>query len=685
MYDLNSTNHKRPLYGVFSLSSINTTITMNMEFALKELVLFIISIFNLCIGFFVLMKQPKRLVHQSFWITAVGISFWSLGLIMITETGNFFPYNDIIVLGFIVLLFGFIIFASVFPNRTHLPKKFWLVFLPLAFLAAATPFNLVIKGAIFYPDAPANPVNGPLFPVFAIVSVASILFGLILFFRTYKKAVGLAHLQMQYLLFGLAVFLSCAAVFDVLLPLAGIFSLNFIGPISSVALTGATAYAIIRHQLLDIRVVIQRSLIYTALFTLLVGIYIGLTEFLGYFLSRGTNLAVITGAGITMVFGVFFIQPLKNYFHKATDHIFFKGGYKYAESLYQLSHVLYTTIKQEDILADTRAILQNIFKTEEVTFVINPEAVLAITDKDQSSGFSTLAAPIMFEDKSVGVLYLGKKRSGDAYTEQDRQLISTFVFQIAIALGKAKLYAKVEEHNARLEQLVEERTREIKKMQEDQRQTMIDISHNLQTPIAIIRGELELLGDASGETEKMLVVEKSIDRVSAFIRKLLHLARLENSVYAVELSRIDLAKLLSAQIDYFEVMAEEKGVRISCAIKGPAFIKGDKQLLEELFANLVVNAITYRREDIASSIFISLAEVKDGYEVRIEDNGMGIAPDQLPELFTRFYPMSGASNIAHGTGLGLAIAKNIVEKHGGTISVESVLGNGTTFVVRLGK
>lgn len=248
-------------------------------------------------------------------------------------------------------------------------------------------------------------------------------------------------------------------------------------------------------------------------------------------------------------------------------------------------------------------------------------------------------------------------------------------------LDKGRLYEKVEDYNAHLERLVLERTLEIKKLQEDQKQAMIDISHNLQTPLAVINDEIGLLSDLPIHAEKIKNVKRSIHQVSQFIRQLLHLAKLDHSAFRIEFSVVDLSSLLNEQIEYFEVMAGEKNVRIISSIKKKILIMGNKRLLQELLTNLISNAIKYRRKNLSeSTITIALSVNQDEASLVVTDNGIGIAKEELPDIFTRFYRGSRKQN-ASGTGLGLAICKKIVEKHSGTISAESVVGKQTSFRV----
>jgi signal transduction histidine kinase len=129
-------------------------------------------------------------------------------------------------------------------------------------------------------------------------------------------------------------------------------------------------------------------------------------------------------------------------------------------------------------------------------------------------------------------------------------------------------------------------------------------------------------------------------------------------------------------------MALEKGVKILSHISGKVRIMGNKRLLEELLTNLVVNAVAYRRVEVESTVTISLKGDEKDVQIIVEDNGLGISSEDVPEIFSRFYSGSRKSNTG-GTGLGLAICKKISEKHGGTISVTSSVGEGTTFTITI--
>jgi signal transduction histidine kinase len=643
-----------------------------------QTVFFIIIIASsLGIGLLVIMKNPYSIVNRSFFVFLIGIIVTVLGFLFLTWHYPFNLFDKTIHYGGLIVLFGLFLFSQVFPHSQKLPRNRWLLYIPFPLIALfVIPFNLLIRQATFGGNGIVAPQNGPLLLPYMIFWGSYFLLSIYFLFRTYIGTKGKEKTQMHYLFAGFSFFLVCLFTFDLLLPIVKISYLSFAGPVSSLVLIWLVAYAIIKHELLDIRIIIQRGLIYIILFGMILGVYIVFLQFLGSVLNRTTNITTVLSAGITMVIGIFFVRPLEDYFRKVTDSIFFKDHYNYPLALHQLSKILHTYIAQEDIVKHSSKLLTSIFKNEWVRFHLVDKHLSLSSSED-----AALSVDIIFKEEKIGILKLGPKKSGDDYTRGDKQLLDTFVFQAAVAFEKARLYEKVKEYNVGLEELVDKRTSEVKKLQEDQRQAMIDISHNLQTPLTIIKGELDLLLDSPVHADKMQHAKKSVHKISQFIRQLLHLAKLDQDAFTVEMTRVNLSALLDEQCEYFEVMAKEKGVQISCSIEEKIYILGNKKFLSELITNLVTNSIKYRkRQSKQSLITISLFQNEKNACMTVTDNGMGIAPNDLPDIFTRFYRGSYKSNTV-GTGLGLAICKKIVEKHSGSIAVESIPGEKTVFMV----
>jgi K+-sensing histidine kinase KdpD len=146
--------------------------------------------------------------------------------------------------------------------------------------------------------------------------------------------------------------------------------------------------------------------------------------------------------------------------------------------------------------------------------------------------------------KKIGKLIVGKKLSGDSYSPKDINLLETFTKQAGIALEKAFLYKQVEDYARTLEEKVEERTQEVVAIQKEQETMMLEISHGLQTPLTIMKGELFLMRKQGHDTKRVDTIDASIDRISSFIYRFLSLTKLESAAI-IPLSRLNLSSLLT--------------------------------------------------------------------------------------------------------------------------------------------
>ncbi|MBY0397439.1 MAG: HAMP domain-containing histidine kinase, partial [Thermoleophilia bacterium] len=187
--------------------------------------------------------------------------------------------------------------------------------------------------------------------------------------------------------------------------------------------------------------------------------------------------------------------------------------------------------------------------------------------------------------------------------------------------------------------------------------------------------------------EAIVVCRRAGLRMGALVDDLLTLARVDAGKLEIPRGTVDLAPLAAEGAEMLEGLAEARGVRLVVASKpGPVRVQGDPGRLAQVIANLMGNAIAYNRP--GGSVTVAVAEDEEGAVLTVADTGIGIAEEHLPHLFERFYRVDPsrsreASGGPGGNGLGLAICRGIVEAHGGTISVASRPGVGTTFTVRL--
>jgi PAS domain S-box-containing protein len=213
------------------------------------------------------------------------------------------------------------------------------------------------------------------------------------------------------------------------------------------------------------------------------------------------------------------------------------------------------------------------------------------------------------------------------------------------------------------------------------------VSHELRTPLTSIKGyvDLVLAGDVGPLTpeqkEFLTIVSQNTTRLTELINDLLEIERLESGKIEFEFAELDLAEVLENVARSLHVNAEQKGLEFLTEIPSGLKVRGDRERLAQVFLNLLSNAIKYTP---AGTVELRAHQEDDAVVVEVRDTGIGISESDLQKLFQKFFRSDNPYvRKVGGTGLGLSIAKAIVERHGGTITVTSQLGQGSTFTVRL--
>ena len=220
---------------------------------------------------------------------------------------------------------------------------------------------------------------------------------------------------------------------------------------------------------------------------------------------------------------------------------------------------------------------------------------------------------------------------------------------------------------------------------ERQQQFTGDASHELRTPLSVIatHTELALSRPRSNEDYRAAIVtcQRASKRMRSLIDALLTLARFDSGTPSLKQDRFDVEPLIQDCVELVRPLATERGIQIDCQTTSGE-ISGDWDRLAQVVTNLLTNAIRYNVD--AGRVIVSTKSEGESEVISVVDFGIGIASDQLPRIFDRFYQVDKARSRADGScGLGLSICKTIVEAHGGTITASSQLGVGTTIEVRL--
>ncbi|BAZ43485.1 integral membrane sensor signal transduction histidine kinase [Chondrocystis sp. NIES-4102] len=217
-------------------------------------------------------------------------------------------------------------------------------------------------------------------------------------------------------------------------------------------------------------------------------------------------------------------------------------------------------------------------------------------------------------------------------------------------------------------------------VEQRRRELISDLTHELRTPLTVVRGYLEELADGSitGTPELYLRLVKETRRLERLIHDLQELSKAEAGYLSINSQSFKLYSLLASLVERFADQLLEEGptLRLDCPKDIPNVL-GDRDRTEQILVNLLGNAIRYTQ---TGSIIVSATKVHNLVWVAVSDTGVGIATEDLPFVFERFW-RADPSRASHsgGTGIGLAITRRLVELQGGQIEVESELGRGTTF------
>ena len=256
-------------------------------------------------------------------------------------------------------------------------------------------------------------------------------------------------------------------------------------------------------------------------------------------------------------------------------------------------------------------------------------------------------------------------------------LMQTFANQSVLAIQNARLFREIEDKSRQLEIASQHKS-----------QFLANMSHELRTPLNAVLGYTEMLldgvyGEVTGEAHEILeYIQANGQHLLALINDVLDLSKIEAGQLTLALDEYAVQSVVEAVVSVAQPLAQAKGLDLKVSVAEDLPLgRGDERRLTQVLLNLVGNAIKFTD---AGSVTIAAMAVGDLLELAVTDTGPGIAPADQERIFDAFQQVDNSSTRQKGgTGLGLAISRRIVQMHGGTISVESTLGQGSTFRIRI--
>jgi signal transduction histidine kinase len=473
---------------------------------------------NLFLAIVVIKKRRGKNANFWFGIFTLDVAFWAISIFALF----FFQYNFS---GNLAFLFAsylpplFFAFSKNFPRKSNkiISKSVVFSFLLGTFFAIASLTGLIIKKNIFSTGS-ISVITGFLYLPFLTYFGVHLIY---VFFRIWKKYLfsnGQEKTQIKYLFWGTMVFAISASTTNLFLPAFGITFLNSLGPAFSIIMVSAIAYSILKHQLLEIRIVLSRSIIYAMLLTIVSLIFVITTLLSAQYFSNSTvSRWVLTLFVSSLV--VFGLEPLKSILSVATDRFFFKASIDYQAVLRKLSESVSYQLDLEPLILELRKTLREELKLKFVATLLrrstngetaefialqdmletNAELRLgnasplisylrshrqpAVLDSlerkidDTAEGEraplekskaefermgAALVSPVYAQDHLIAVLVLGPKLSGDTFSGEDLNLIEVLSPQIGSAIQKANLYEEVKQFSEGLKAKVDAATSELR-------------------------------------------------------------------------------------------------------------------------------------------------------------------------------------------------------------------------------
>ncbi|NTW22455.1 GAF domain-containing protein [Candidatus Falkowbacteria bacterium] len=577
------------------------------------------------------------------------------------------------------------------------------------------------------------PIPGPLFVPFIIYFMAYLVYAIAIMIKASENASPIDRLKNRYVLIGVAV----AYTFNITNYISW-YTHDFppIGNLFMAASFFVVVYGIIARHIFDIRLIARRSTIRIVWFTcvLAIALYIkmAISELFGN----------TPWADIIMLLSAFALySPFKKYAEKIASTYLFTSLYNRSQLLSALSDRLAANLDARAISKEVEELLAPAFYHDGMIVLVfdsnsnlsvvynrqlNPSSeapirpdsslnkilksskpflldeMLSDTSKKHpalrtiKSMGAEIIIPLNLKSKLVGLIALGPKKSREVYDDDDLSLLRTVGEQVAFALENSRLHQEVAQFNQTLQQRVNEQTKDIvakaehlKKLMEMRGEFLDIASHQLRTPVSVMKGVLSMLEEGSVPAAKRKsfisgAMEKAV-KLGDVINDILRASEIDSDHFTFDLMPVQLNAIINKIRPDKERAAELKKIKLIFDLPAKPFppVLGDERYLEHALVDMINNGIQYTQQ---GQVTVSARQENGCIIIRVIDTGIGIPAEDLPKLFKKFSRAKNAVEAhADGTGLGLFIIKKVVDFiPGASILVEKTgINEGTTVALKL--
>jgi signal transduction histidine kinase len=698
---------------------------------LEIIILVFVVLANVLLGMLVYLKNPKSATNRRVLLLTIAICIWSATNYLSVHASADTQLMTVRLVLFWAAFLNLSAFATfrAFPYARPMKDKFLLpAIFGTGFVMILTLTPLVFSHLQNTSSGPSA-VPGPGIAAFLLQTIL-LLFGTgATLLNRYRASKNLERQQFKYVIFG--VVMTFGLIFLTNFVFVAFFKINWLLPFGAtftLFFTASLAYAIVKQRLFDIRLVLTRALAYILLLTIFVAVYITVAfGIVGAFFGKSnvTQLHATANTILTLVLALSF-QPVRSFFQRGTDRIFYRDSYDSEVILNKFTQVL---VSELDLARIMKRSITEICEDLHLEFgqliIFNNDRVYRIEHFGRlpkrlmiAPELKILNKPMLVADELndgqrkqvmedhgirvslvlrtreefIGYLLIGDKLSGDVYSSQDIELLEIIGKELAVGILNAKAYVQIQEFNVTLQARIDHATnrlrvanRHLKELDRAKDEFISMASHQLRTPLTTIKGYLSMMqeGDAGkltkAQSEFVGYAFGSSERMVNLISDLLNVSRLSAGRFLIQTKPTDMVNMIRDEVRQLETHATAKGIKLIFEPPAeplpPAEIDDNKT--RQVVMNFIDNAIYYTPK---GEVRVVLEQSGNCVRLEVRDSGIGVPDIAKKKLFTKFFRADNAQvTRPDGTGLGLYLAKRVVEDQGGTIIFNSVEGKGSTF------
>jgi len=478
------------------------------------------------------------------------------------------------------------------------------------------------------------------------------------------------------------------------------------------------ALAIIKYKLMNIELIINRSLVYGALTIFTVGIYLFSIQILQILLAKLFYIQKAAVSAVAALAAAAAFHPARRKIQDLVDKSFYRVSYDYSQTILDFNNKAQRMIKPGHLVDFFLAKLNKVLPLEKASLYIfstasnKPKLILTRDGQEEAGQMASLflnkkkiaarkkslrieedidfsqqewlqskglelVIPLAFKSTDLsGLFCLGRKKSGQKFSREDLELIRTLSSELVLNLERIKLQEDVIYERAEKEKLDE--------LNRLKTEFISTVSHELRTPMTSIQGMTEMLSDReikdkARQEELLRLMAGETNRLSRLLHNILDFGRIEQKVKKYSFQKAEIRSIVEEGAKIFQSRLKKENFILRTFLPSkPIFLKVDVDALKQALTNLIDNAIKYSADN--KEINIELIDMDQEVEIQVRDKGIGIPVKDQPKIFEKFYRHPEACrHQPQGVGLGLKVVKHIMEAHRGEIRVESQPGRGSTF------